>query len=792
VFNYSADYVMQEFVPKTENAIRYLKSFGILPESIDVKKVEDVLRASYRDKPLNNITEDEIICFLRNFIGAFKNYELEKSNLKGAIDYADMLIKFVNNYEQHARYKYVMVDELQDVNELEAQIAILSGESFFLVGDPKQAIFGFQGGSLANFKKFEAREDMQKEIRSLNYRSLQPVLDYAKTHFLNNTKDKNYEQELAGLKADRQSGNADVRVYMADNANNQINAALQLLSTLNPGKNEKTAIITRTNEQLIKLSKALDRKDIEYNITASSSTSQEAKEQIISYLKGLLYDDKETVINALFTPFSGLPLKEAFQISEKWGKDPSFIESTANSFFKIKKRLKIENLKDLFDEIILPISMQIGKDYFLSAKSLYDGFNQYINTLNEKSRDGLFDYLSLLQEDYEPVEKDVNLVLTTVHKAKGREFENVIYVPVKVNEKNSFIDLVVYSIIKATKDVDVKDELAEEQLRVDFVAFTRAKNRLYIITNEKKSGMGSYHVDGFESAVLNIENEIEPYDTKFNESYAMFLNDRYDISKKLISTVEPWLFGLIKDYFSKIDELSYSLINSMKRDDDLIEFLKEKVLRVPVPTNKAAERGSSMHDLAFKLYKNTVNEKELTNEELRYLDNIKAIDRELRAKKMKQIAAEMDLKISLKDIYNTDEPLKFKSRLDAVYGSEDKRYLILDYKTDKNEQYAADHRRQLAVYKHVFSVSENVKESDISIGIGFIGLKGNINTQTLDCKLDLTKEKASQIDTFFKHLARFLNYKKNPMQFVKDIMSLKYDEILDNRIVEELKKEFSV
>ncbi len=780
VFNYSVDYIKSDLVPKTENAIRYLKSFGITADSINVQNVEKVLRANYESSNLKSHTEEELVTFLRYFTEAFKKYEEEKSALKDRIDYADMLIRFVEKYNKDDRYKFVLVDELQDLNELEAQIAKLSGTSLFLVGDPKQAIFGFQGGSLANFKSFESMKNMNKEVLDLNYRSLQPVLDYAKQHFIKNAKDRTYEKELAGLKANRKEGFAEVKVYTADD---QINSAIKLFLTQQFGSDEKTAIITRTNAQLLKLSAALDAKGIVYNITASSSTSEVAKTQIINYLKGLLYDDRESIINALFTPYSGLTLKEAFQVSESRA-DPDSFNATSN-FFMIKKGLKINELERLFDQIIFPVSVQLGKDHFLSARSIFKGIEEYFNTVKDKSREGLFDYLSLLEEDYEPIEKNVNLVLTTVHKAKGMEFDNVIYIPSKINNNDSFIDLVVYSIIKATKNVDVKEELEEEPLRVDFVAFTRAKNRLFVVASSKKDGE-NYRIEGFENGEIISEELIAPDRTVFDEAYSMFLNRRYGEAINIQNYTEPWLLELIKDYFSNIDNVSYSMIESLA---DQMDFLKSRILKVPEPFNAAMSTGSRAHEFAFKLFKNTL-EPGLNEEDSRYLNNIKIINEQLSSKyKARQVAAELELNASIKDFCDNCEDLRFKAKLDAVYETEDKKYVILDYKTDKTKDYASEHRRQLAVYKRIYSVYNHVPESDIYIAIGFIALKGKINTGTITCFLDDSQDKKSQLETFKKHLDRLLIYKRDAQSFVRDLLDNDYNDTLDLRIIQELKKE---
>lgn len=115
--------------------------------------------------------------------------------------------------------------------------------------------------------------------------------------------------------------------------------------------------------------------------------------------------------------------------------------------------------------------------------------------------------------------------------------------------------------------------------------------------------------------------------------------------------------------------------------------------------------------------------------------------------------------------------------------------MILDYKTDRSDARAPEHRRQLAVYKRVLAASRGIDESSISIAIGFVGLRGNISTSKLDWELDLTQEKGQQIRTFEKHLERFLAYKEDPKEFVNDLLKTKSDEPLFGNIARQLKEE---
>ena len=793
-FNYSHGYILDNLVPKTENAIRYVKSFGILPSSIDMEKAAKELESAYKSHPLSNVTLEEASAFLKYFVNAYGTYEKEKESSGSYIDYNDMLIKFVQKHDGKKRYKYVLVDELQDLNELEAQIAVLSGDNLFLVGDRKQAIFGFQGGSLSSFEKFENDESFRKENKVLNYRSLQPILDYSKMHFLSNTNDKSYEKELEGLKSNRGKGNADVKVFTASK---QINAAVKLYSEMKIGSGEKTAIITRTNGQLVQVSRLLDKKGIEYSTTAGSSTSDSAKEQIISYLRGMLYDDRDTVVSALFTPFSGITLKEAFEVSKKWpmwgskehGKVPKEALSVAKPFFERKKELTIDRVGSLFDEVILPISMQIGKDYYLTAQVLNSGATEFFELVPDRNIEAFFDYLSILEENYEPAKEEKSLLLTTVHKAKGREFDNVIYVPISGRNNESFVDMAVYSIIKASVGVDVREELAEEQARVDFVAFTRAKNRLYVVANQNNED--SYKIEGFEADQIDSEEEEEPKTTKYDEAYSLFVNRRFKEAKKAISHKEEWLLPMINDYFSTERDLSYSMVESA---GDPYSFLKEKILSISELHTGPINKGLRAHEIAKMLYEGTLDEGTLTEDEKRYLENIKAVGSELRERtKTLQAGAEVKINAALKDIYKGfDGNTGFKAFLDAVYESssdKDKKYVILDYKTDKDDGKASDHRRQLAVYKRLFAASKGIDEKNVSIAIGFIGLRGRINTGRLEHKLDLSQEKAVQMKTFERHLELFLSYKRDPIEFAKAVLETKSDEPLFGNIKKQLEEE---
>lgn len=125
------------------------------------------------------------------------------------MDYDDLLINFRNLLRDHpevcgeisARFRYVMVDEYQDTNRIQAEIVALissSHKNIMVVGDDAQSIYSFRGADFKNIMEFPELFPGTKIVRlEENYRSAQPILEatnaiieqatekYAKTLFSN-------------------------------------------------------------------------------------------------------------------------------------------------------------------------------------------------------------------------------------------------------------------------------------------------------------------------------------------------------------------------------------------------------------------------------------------------------------------------------------------------------------------------------------------------------------------------------------------------------------------------------
>ena len=759
--NYGKDYIISEIVPKTENSIRYIKSFGITPDKIDLNKATKVLEEIFDEKS-SSYSMDEMRSFLKYFVEAYKEYE--KSKLQ-AIDYSDMLLIFKEKFHGK-KFEHVLVDEMQDMNEIEAEIATMVSENLFLVGDAKQAIFGFQGGSVKNFKKF--MKTCETKFLSTNRRSSQQILDYSKQHFLNGTASKEmFEKELSVFKS---LGTGEIPKVFSTCAH--LSKVLEVIEE-NP---EKTVgIITRTNGQIIKISKFLDSNNIEYSSTSSQASAKQAKTEIQSYIKGLLSERMEDKISATFTIFAPYSLQEAFEFSK------AFKAKEFEKLSKIKSwglKLQRENLDQIYDDVILPMCISKSGEWFSAAMTVKQEIDEYL-AFETPTLEGLFDFISIGEESYMEQKSKSKITLTTVHKAKGLAFDVVVYIPSN-SRKTSFIDSITKSILSSS-DIQVESELTEESLRVDFVAFTRAKERLIVIADDKESK--NYHIEDLsEIEVDDVKDELvaTKLNNRLSEAYSLFIAKRFSDSEKLLNDEDGWLKEYIENYFATVDHFSYSSIKT-----DPYEFLTKNIINMP-RYYAATDFGKIVHKALEDILKGKTKIDDY-QDEVRIatqngLDAVEELKKEYPGLHIDSNEKYLKVLLSSLTDYN-DDNMQFTGYIDAVF-KHDAGYLIVDYKTDKKTSYASEHKRQLAVYKKMLSSLEGVPEEQISTCVVFVALRDNINTGKFG--REISKGKKDVFPTFEKHLQKVIGWKKDPQTFIADLLNLKNEEALYLAVKEKL------
>ena len=453
-------------------------------------------------------------------------------------------------------------------------------------------------------------------LLSKNRRSTQQILDYSKQYFLDKTEHRTkFEMELE--KFDGVTKGSLPKIFLTGAPFGKI------LSIIKENPDKSIGVITRKNRKIIELSKYLDNHSIDYTTTSSQATTQEARNQIIIYIKGLLSNDINQKISAAFTTFSPYTLQEAFEFSAD-AKNNKEIEKL-NSW---KTNLNKEDLNLLFSEEILPTSVSKGSEWFSTAMSVKQQIDDYLE-FETRTFEGLFDFIAIGEEAYTERSKKSLRTLTTVHKAKGRAFDVVIYVPSTGGGRTNFIDVITDSICVA-KGINPEDEVVEESLRIDFVSLTRAKEKLFIISDDEKIAKRFHHENLSEFEVDEIEEEEVDTSTisnRLSEAYSLFVSGEYSKSEKLLKSKETWLREYIISYFENIEHFSYSSVTKVPYD-----FLTKNIIKKPY-SSTAMDFGTNVHNALEKIVLDKAKLEDYTDE-----DELKAIKNGL--KRLEEIKKE--------------------------------------------------------------------------------------------------------------------------------------------------------
>lgn len=150
-----------------------------------------ISKARNKELSLQQVVEKDAFhlrTYLEDFERVEKAYSIEKQRL-ALLDYDDLLFFLERLLTEHAEvldftrsiYKYIMVDEYQDTNLVQARLARLIASqngNIMVVGDDAQSIYGFRGADVGNILDFPNLFPSTKTIRlEENYRSTQPILN---------------------------------------------------------------------------------------------------------------------------------------------------------------------------------------------------------------------------------------------------------------------------------------------------------------------------------------------------------------------------------------------------------------------------------------------------------------------------------------------------------------------------------------------------------------------------------------------------------------------------------------
>ena len=475
-----------------------------------VKSIEDVI---YDDYP-------HFIPNLDDIVGIFQAYGNRKIDHQ-FLDYDDLLVylqRLLNdNPEVRNRiasmYRYVMVDEYQDTNKIQADILYLitgRDRNIMAVGDDSQSIYAFRG---ANFKNIIDFPQMFPGTRIIsleeNFRSVQPILDLTNV-IIERAKEK-YTKNLFT----RRTGESKPVLVEAQDENSQSRFVIDKVRELNNGgvPLDQIAVLFRAGFHSFDLEIELSREGIAFikvggfrfaesahikDVLAHLRVISNPKDRI-SWYRLLLLIEKigpktaQTIYNSIIQENAGHTglLTASFKAGSSAG-----IRSLKNLYTEIDSHaLSVAEMGEKIVAYYMPILKEKYDDHPKRAKDLEQliGIMERYNDLEQFLTDMALEPPNTSVEDArlarDPEEE--SLVLSTVHSAKGLEWHTVFVIWALDGRFPSIHSL-------------QKEEEVEEELRLMYVAATRAKEALYFIYPQQVYDRGSGMVLSHPSRFIDM------------------------------------------------------------------------------------------------------------------------------------------------------------------------------------------------------------------------------------------------------------------------------------------------
>ena len=234
-----------------------------------------------------------------------------------------MWLKILQKYpkvlkEISSKYKYILVDEYQDVNAIQAELVKKLGQenkNILVVGDDAQSIYSFRAADVDNILSFPKNFSGAKIFKlEKNYRSSPEILALAQESILCNQ--IQYEKKLEAI---NKEGFSPV-VYTMQNMKAQAKFIAERIQELNiDGKSFKNmAILSRSMYQTIDIQLALSNHNIPYVIRGGKRYFEQAHiKDILSFLKVLHNFKDEVAWRRLLLMFPGIGSGYASKIIKK-------------------------------------------------------------------------------------------------------------------------------------------------------------------------------------------------------------------------------------------------------------------------------------------------------------------------------------------------------------------------------------------------------------------------------------------------------------------------------------------
>ncbi|MEA5060903.1 MAG: 3'-5' exonuclease [Erysipelotrichaceae bacterium] len=630
------------FLRQEISVMGFPRTFTIIDEEDQTKLIKDIA------SELGYKRGDEIVKKAIGFIGACKlrenypedvkikneSFEGEKECLKiyelyedekhkmFALDFDDLLLLTNRILSEHLEVRIrwqnkidcILVDEFQDTNDIEYKLINLlkkPSTSLYVVGDPDQTIYTWRGANQKIILDLEKSfSDIQTIVLERNYRSTQTILDSANKLIAHNKLrvPKNlYTENKLGTPIIVKSSSSpkDEALYIAKE--------IKRLKEVEKRSYCDIAILYRSSYITVDFEQAFTSLRIPYRIYGGTKFYQRKEvKDVLAYFH-LIINTKddisfERIINV---PKRGIGDTSVNALKVEAGKaelslyeyikavDPEQSELPSRVITPLKSVIKridlarddINKNEEVFSKTLEDMIQEIGyyeyivkeddgDDRLENVKALFGDLRNYLNENPESSFDEYLQNIALLSAQDELIDGDY-VTMMTVHTAKGLEFP-IVFV-IRLNDG-------VFPHIRALLDGGYT--ALEEERRLAYVAFTRAKEKLYLSFCEgfsyvlKSALLPSQFIPESGNEIKNNRPEYNPYISQGNKQKSFHFGDRPSIDFTSDTNEEPKRNKPIRQDFSITDngikdwEVGDSVIHKTLGQGVVVELEGDGIIKV--------------------------------------------------------------------------------------------------------------------------------------------------------------------------------------------------------------------
>lgn len=490
-------------VKKSYEVLPFKPSDQRFPQAGVLQKI--ISLSSNLEKTVEDTIEERfphLYTFTDDIVAVSEEYSKRKAESNQA-DFDDLLVrwkklmsenKYAAQYIQE-KFRYCLVDEYQDTNPVQNTIMELVAKchgNLLVVGDDSQSIYSFRGAEIRNILDFPKRHQNVK-IHKLetNYRSTPEILALANSSIQNNS--GGFQKTLKTVRNDNV---VPVLIAVKDNSDQAREVMSHIHDLIRSGvKSNEIAVLFRARFHAAEIELELAKRGIPYVLRGGVRFFEQAHvKDLVAYLKIAKMPLDSVAWSRVLTQFTGIGEGTASKWHEEYrgliisGKNPSCLledvfpakvtarqrDGLARFKLMMKPMLEVEDLSPT-----QAVESMLTREYVQLMQMRYDNPSERMDDLKELVRfagtySSLEDLLMdiSLREGYRGEsldgEEEPRIVLTTIHQAKGLEWQYVFVLNLAEGQFPGY---------------QSKDSAAqiEEERRLFYVAVTRAKDELFLM-----------------------------------------------------------------------------------------------------------------------------------------------------------------------------------------------------------------------------------------------------------------------------------------------------------------------